>query len=465
MKKPVRALAAAAAALVVCAGLPAQAATPLVLTYSIREARAYAFKVSLSKQELQLIPPCDPSKDPYGCDTSKYEHAPNCPASVALGRTKPGPLPEPASSGIVVSGGSASGLGTEPNQSSPVRLNRMLALGRLGHSGSFPSAGGFSSDEYVDLSGRQTPAAHTQSEAFSNLPDYEERCYPTPVDASSYEHFLSRSGDGPHTYQLAECFGARCTPDVTHTFGGMAFAPGVSVQHALSLIDLREEAGKVVGSVQSELQGIDLVPGLAKIDLLSTYISIRSDGTGKGLAWSVATTLSGLTIAGQKVALPLGGTIPVQGTTIGLVTPYVLPSDGGHTIAIMAPGLAVMNDAQSIFFGGAELYGTFDREPAPAFNAFLPKVIPPLPPSIIPPQPFHIPPVVAPPAQPVAAPQFAIRMYDTGLIAVAAILAAGLAAMLLIFLRWSRRWAWGRKVCCVQPFAGIDWLYRAFIKT
>src|SRR5207248_3433619 len=112
MKRPVRAVAAVAAAFVLCAGLPAaRASTPLILTYSIREARAYAFKVSLSKQELQLIPPCDPKTDPYGCDTSKYVHTPNCPATIALGRTKPGPLPAPASNSIVVSGGATKGLG------------------------------------------------------------------------------------------------------------------------------------------------------------------------------------------------------------------------------------------------------------------------------------------------------------------------------------------------------------------
>src|ERR1044071_2344012 len=319
-KATVRALAGLAGAAIVALSPLAPSAragsTPGVLTYSIREARAYAFKVSLSKQELQLFPPCDPSKDPYGCDTSKYVHTPNCPATIALGRTKPGPLPEPASNSIVVSGGSSGGLGAEPNQSSPVRLNRLLALGRLGHSGEFPSAGGFASDQYVDLNGRQTPEAHTQSEAFSNLPDYEERCWPVPVNASSFQHFLSRSGDGPATYHLAECFGSQCT-----------FGAGVSVEHALSLVDLHEKDGTIVGSVQSELQGLNLIPGVAKIDLLATYISIHSDGTSKGLAWSVATTVAGLTVAGQKVALPLGGTIPVQGTTIGLVQPYVLPSD------------------------------------------------------------------------------------------------------------------------------------------
>jgi len=458
MKTPVRVLASLAAAFLLCAGLPAARAstTPLVLTYSIREARAYAFKVSLSKQELQLVPPCDPSKDPYGCDTSKYEHAPNCPANLALGRTKPGPEPAPPGTSVVVTGGASNHIGDEPNQSSPVRLNRLLALGRLGHSGVFPSAGGFASDQYVDLNGRRTPAAHTQSEAFSNLPDYEERCYPTPVNPSSWEHFLSRSGDGPATYHLAECFGSQCT-----------FGAGVSVEHALSLVDLHEKAGAVFGSVQSELQGLVLIPGVAKLDLLETYISVHSDGTTNGLKWSVATTVGGLTIAGQKVALPAGASIPIQGVTIGIVPSFVLPSDGGHAISIVAPGLAVMSDQQSVFFGGAELYGTFDREPPASFNPFPPSIVPPqmIIPSIAPPPVVPIPPTTVPVSQTAPAPEFAIRMYDTGQAAVAAILAAGAAAMLLIFVRWSHRWAWGRRVCAVQPFKGIDWLYRAFVKT
>jgi hypothetical protein len=56
-------------------------------------------------------------------------------------------------------------------------------------------------------------------------------------------------------------------------------------------------------------------------------------------------------------------------------------------------------------------------------------------------------------------------MYDTGQVAIAAILAAGFAALLLVLARWSRRWAWGRRLCRAQPLKGIDWLYRAFVKT
>jgi hypothetical protein len=455
-----RAVAAVGAAFLLFGGLPAASASPppLVLTYSIKEARAYAFKVSLSKQELQLIPPCDPSTDPYKCDTSQYEHKPNCPPQIALGRTKPGPIPEPASQSIVVTGGAGNHLGEEPNQSSPVRLNRLLSLGRLGHSGSFPSAGGFASDQYVDLNGRQTPEAHTQSEAFSNLPDYEERCNPVPQNASSsYQHFLSRSGDGPATYHLSECFGSQCT-----------MGAGISVEHALSVVDLHEKDGVVSATIESELQGLDLVPGTVGADLLSTYISVRSDGTPSGLKWSVATTLVGLNVAGQKVAPPsAGNTIPVGPLTIGIVPPFVLPTDNGHVLSIVAPGLSVMSDAQSVFLGGAELYGSFNREPNSAFNP-VPSGIVPLPPvqPVVLPSAIAPPPLVTPsiPAVPMEA-VFAIKMYDTGQVAIAAILAAGLAALLLVLARWSRRWAWGRRLCRAQPLKGIDWLYRAFVKT
>lgn len=458
MRHVSRAMAVLGATFLLCAGLPPTNASPspLVLSYSIREARAYAFKVSLSKQELQLIPPCDPSTDPYKCDTSQYEHKPNCPPQIALGPSKPGPVPEPASQSIVMSGGATDHLGTEPNQSSPVRLNRLLSLGRLGHSGAFPSAGGFASDQYVDLNGRRTPAAHTQSEAFSNLPDYEERCNPVPTSASSsYEHFLSRSGDGPATYHLSECFGSQCT-----------FGAGLSVEHALTLVDMYEKGGVVTATVQSELQGLELVPGVLGADLLSTYISVRSDGTPSGLKWSVATTLAGLKIAGQKVALPIGATIPVgSGLTVGIVPPFVQPTEGGHVLSIMAPGLSIMSDQQSIFLGGAELYGSFSREPPASFNPLLPGIVQ------LPPAPAIVLPSIAPPPQPItqqplpATPTFAIKMYDTGQAAIVAILAAGIAALLLVFARWSRRWAWGRRLSRAQPLKGIDWLYRAFVKT
>jgi len=452
-----RALASIASALVLCGvALPVNAsATPLVLTYSIREARAYAFKVSLSKQEIQLIPACNPSSDPYGCDRSKYEHAPNCPAQVALGRAKEGPEPEPAANTVVVSGGSKDHLGSEPNQSSPVRIDRLLSMGRLGHAGNFPSAGGLASDLFVDLQGRQTPAAHTQSEAFSNLPDYEERCYPTPFNANSFEHFLSRSGDGPSTYHLSECFGSQCT-----------LGAGISVEHALSIVDLHEKAGVVTALISSELQGLNLVPGALSVDALSTYISVRSDGTPAGMKWSVATTIAGVKIVGQKVALPLGTTVPLGQLTLGLVQPFVTTTDGGHDLSIFAPGLSVMSDQQSIFLGGAELYGLFDRQPVPSFLPIpLLHGLPPLPvrPILIPPSPQAPAIVQQPPSTPAAT--FAIRMYDTGQAAIALILISGGVAMLLVLMRWTRRWAWGRKLCSVQPLKGLDWLYRAFVKT
>ena len=261
MKNASRAIAAFAAAFLLCAGLPANASTsPLVLSYSIREARAYAFKVSLSKQELQssllaIRVPIHISATRVNTSTSRTVRRRSHSEGRNRGRFRSGESKHRRQRWLERS------LGEEPNQSSPVRLNRLLSLGRLGHSGAFPSAGGFASDQYVDLNGRRTPAAHTQSEAFSNLPDYEERCNPVPTSASSsYEHFLSRSGDGPATYHLSECFGSQCT-----------FGAGVSVEHARSVVDMYEKNGVVTATVQSGLQGLDLIPGTVGADVLSTY--------------------------------------------------------------------------------------------------------------------------------------------------------------------------------------------------
>jgi hypothetical protein len=454
--------AAFAAALFIAASslviLPARArASDTQITYSVSEVRAYGFKVSLSKQVLELVPPCDPSQDPYKCDNSQYEHKPNCPSTVALGRTKPGPVAEPPDQTIVSSGGAGDSVGDPPEQSSPVRLNRLLSIGRLSRSGEFTGAGGFASDQYVDLNGRQTPEAHAQSEAASNLPDYEERCYPVGVfNQNSYEHFLSRSFDQPHTYDLSECFGSQCT-----------LGAGISVERAISIVDVREEKGIVIATARSTLLGLELVPGTLRVDAMSSYLSARSDGTRDGLKWSVATTLSGVTLAGQKITLPLTQSIPVGDTTVALAQPYVKPADNGHLLRIMSPGLGIENANQAIFLGGVELSATFDR--APVGTLSLPPIpaLPPItPPAFVPGTDTRetTPGAVAPPVQQVPA-QYAIQIYDTGGGTLAAIFVAGIVGLFVLFGRWSQRWAWGRALHRMQPFKGIDWIYRAFVKT
>src|SRR3712207_7823933 len=50
---------------------------------SVKEARAYAVKVSLAKEVIEAVPKCKPEEDPYQC--AEYNHKPNCPKSAAIG--------------------------------------------------------------------------------------------------------------------------------------------------------------------------------------------------------------------------------------------------------------------------------------------------------------------------------------------------------------------------------------------
>jgi hypothetical protein len=347
-------------------------------------------------------------------------------------------------------------VGQAPEQSSPIRLNRLLSIGRLSRSGAYVGAGGLASDQYVDLSGRRTPAAHTQSEASSNLADYEERCYPIgDFNPNSYEHFLSRSGTSPRTYDLSECVGSQCT-----------FGAGVQVERAISVVDVREEGDAVIARARSTLLGLELIPGTLRIDALTSYLTVRSDGTSKGLRWSVATTLSGITLAGQKIALPLNQALPLGDTTIALAQPYVKPAENGHVLRIMAPGLGIENANESIFLAGTELSATFDRAPVGGLIVPPVPVLPPVssPPTFIPGQDINGTPGTVPPTAQVPA-QYAIQIYDTGGGTLATIFAAGIMGLFVLFGRWSQRWAWGRALHRMQPFKGIDWVYRAFVKT
>ena len=45
------------------------------------------------------------------------------------------------------------------------------------------------------------------------------------------------------------------------------------------------------------------------------------------------------------------------------------------------------------------------------------------------------------------------------------ILAIGVLGLLMVFLRWSQQFEWGRRMYEVQPVRGFQWLYRAFLKT
>ena len=186
------------------------AAAKQQLTYSVKEARAYAVKGSLSKEVIEAAPKCKPEEDKqYAC--TDHNHKPNCPKQVEIGENGKAPEPAPPKGVEPLTGRAGEGVGEgPPPQSSPVRLNRLLSLAKQSHLFGVREAGGLASSIYTDNSGRSEPEAHTVSEGYSSsVRDWEERCYwhDGSPNENSYEHFLSRSGKGPDTYHLSECVG------------------------------------------------------------------------------------------------------------------------------------------------------------------------------------------------------------------------------------------------------------------
>src|SRR5207247_1904572 len=84
----------------------------------------------------------------------------------------------------------------------------------------------------------------------------------------------------------------------------------------------------------------------------------------------------------------------------------------------------------------------------------------PTPQSVVPPQAQP-----QPPAVPVVATTPKIRQLTTGELIVPIIIALGGVMLFSLASRWIRRFRWGRRLYRYQPFRGLDWLYRAFLKT
>ncbi|MEA2447846.1 MAG: hypothetical protein QOK47_1483, partial [Actinomycetota bacterium] len=232
-----------------------------VLIYSIKEARAYAYKASLSKEVIEAASrACNPDTDPYECDESKYNQKPNCPETVEIGPEGKVPEPEPPENEAIKGGsGDTSGGEEQPPQSTPVRINKFLTLAKLGDLGAgVVEAGGLASELYVDLSGRSEPEAHTESEAFShNRAAWEERCRASDSEEPSednYEHFLSRSDERPGTYHLAECFNRACE------FGG-----GATAEHARTIVEMWQADGMAHGRLRASIDGLTLQDGAFKV--------------------------------------------------------------------------------------------------------------------------------------------------------------------------------------------------------
>jgi len=453
---------------------PAHAKTELY--YSVKEARAYAYKASLSKEAIEAAPDCNPDEDPYECDESKYNHKLNCPKALTMGAKGRAPKAKPAPESESVSGrgGDVYGPENSPPQSSPVRLNRFLSLAKISHIGGLLEAGGLASDTYIDLSGRNEPEAHTESEAFSNRPDYEERCYPEDaegnIDKANYEHFLSRSGERPDTYHLAECFERNCN-----------FGLGINAEHARSIVSLSERSGVVKGTLRSSVQGLNFGDGGLIIDSMVTFVTFSSDGTPGGLKWSVASTASGAKVGGQPVALPPGRTVAGPGFSVGVAEPYVDTSEDGGDLTVVAPGLHFGSDQQSAFFGGIEIYAgmgreapfTFStREPAESASATTTTVTGGTGGTTVPSSDTSLPAASGGTGDAVenddtttASDELVVTEIPTGTATLPLIFAFAGLCWFVVMSRWLQRYPWGRNLADHQPFKLIDWIYRAFVKT
>jgi hypothetical protein len=444
---------------------PVGAAEATILTFSVKEARAYAYRVSLSKEVIEAartLQPCEPEEDPYQCDDAAYEHTPNCPPAVALGPRKEGPMPEPLPGVEPKRGGSGDDVGPSapPRLASPITLNEQLSLGTLTNLAGVLEAGGLASDSYVDLSGRQEPAMHTESDAFSNRGRYEERCAP-PQNEEEYAHYLSRSSRAPETYHLAECREGECT------FGGIAF--GAESEEARTVVHLVERGGKLHGLVHASLHDAVWAGGDLRADLLDSTITFSTDGTPGGLEYSVATAAVGVRLDGEPIVLAPGQPVEVGDVQVGVAAPHVTAAKDGGGLDVVAPGLYFAVPNQTVLFGGAELHVTMGRDPVPPVTIVDPGGIDsgPIGPDVGLPSPSPSPspsPGTTTVAEP-PAPEYAVSRVETGGWVVPATLGAGLLVALLLLFRWVGRYAWGRRLQRARPFRSIDWLYRAFVKT
>ncbi len=478
------------AAAVVALGMsvaPGATAAADEVSFSIKEARTYAYKVSLIKEIVENAPKCNPDDDPkYKCDEGQYNHKPNCPEAIAIGPK--GKLPQPKlPEGITpIEGGAGDGTGGErPPASSPVRLNELIALGAASHFGPVGEAAGYASKAYVDLSGRDDPEQHTESDAFSsNKADYEERCWPTEAaeGGNDFSHLFSHSFDDVETYHYAECFRRGCQ------WGGVGNF-GADAERARSVTHLFEQGGRINIRMSAFIEDLSYGSGALTVEAIETFVSVSSDGTPAGLEWSVATTASGARLGGQPVALPPGEVVSGPGFSFGVAAPYVATENDGSQIRVEAPGLMIATTQQTIHFAGAETGAglgealayefevgggpaTGDDTSATTDDGFTTSAGPfDTGSATVGGTTFGGGVAVGPSTEvtdPVtAAPATEILIYEqaTGRGAVGGIIALGLLGWFFLLGRWLQRYPWGRKLNRLQPFRTFDWIYRAFVKS
>jgi hypothetical protein len=455
------------------------------ISFSIKEARTYAYKVSLIKEIIENAPKCNPDDDPkYKCDEGQYNHELNCPDDIAIGPRGKLPEAKPPEGVTPVEGGAGDGTGGDrPPTSSPVRLNELVSVGAASHFGPVKEAAGFASKAYVDLSGRDDPEQHTESEILStNKADYEERCWPEDAakDGNDYVHLLSHSFKDVETYHYAECFRQGCQ------WGGLGNF-GADAERARSITHLYEEAGRIHMVLSAKIEDLSYGSGALTVDAIETFVDVSSDGTASGLKWSVSSTASGAELGGQPIALPPGQVVSGPGFSFGMAAPYVGTEDDGSQIRVEAPGFMIATTEQTVHFAGAEsgaglgeeLDYRFQRNPGPDTSSSAGDGTDDFSSSAA---PFDSgaavlggttfgggvaigPSDTADPQAAAPATEMLIYEQATGRGAVAGIVALGVLGWFLLLGRWLQRFGWGKKLYRLQPFRTVDWLYRAFVKS
>ncbi len=470
-----------------------------VLTYSIKDARAFLWQISYPQRTFvtSFYAPCDAAEDLYDCDRAQYNHEPNCGEEVALGRTDEAPqTPKPDEiADLVPYDDGGTGEASAWPAGNPVKVIHGLAQGRLGSS---PEAGGMATMFHTDFDGRREPEAHAESDAYvSNRADYEERCQlvdaitEDPYEGPFNAHVLSRATRQPSVYGMA----AFTTMEAPTPPGGN--------KESVSIVKLWEADGRVHGLLSSTVRGATLAEGQITVDAVRSVISFSSDGTKQGLVAVARTTALGVTIAGTRLpALDAGTVLPLGSESfLGVIRPVVQVSPDGLHIVIRAPGMFLaantpldqipipedplnqdpfpqqlrgqitlggsLHSQEVVYLAGALIDAGVGRVP-PFSLPPLPKLPPfPPPPAIAP--PVFTPPVsgtvlVPPPTEPIALPYFQVREIAGGpwpLLTLSVLSALGLMA---IMGRWSMRFAPVRTLSHYPPFPAASWVYRAFLK-
>jgi hypothetical protein len=490
MGNAMRRLAALALIVLVVGALPASVpanAQSDDLNYSIKEARAYAQKASLDKNVIEAAPKCDPEEDPkYKCDEGQWNHKPNCPDKIEIGPKGKVRMPKPPPNVEPVRGGAGETVGGDqpPPQSSPIRYNRFVALGTLSRITGLKEARGFASKAYVDLSGRDEPEAHTESEAYGTQRKWEERCFPEDAakeDGTDYTHMFSRSDRPLSTFHMTVCHKRACFEEAP---GPGTF--GADAEKATAIVFLEEKNGAMIGHLSSIVEDLNYGGGSFTVESVMTFIEFRSDGTPQGLKWSVSSTAQGAKLGGQPITLPPGQMVGGPGFSVGMAAPYVKAQDDGTKLTIVAAGLTFGSDQQAVFVGGAEVYAGFGGGIG-GFN------LPPLDDfggggagsgfgggggdfdspvggigSVGGSGGFNL----AGPKESASAPAAAgepgevlVYRMATGRGALPLIVALAALMWFLLMSRWLQRFTWGRRLTRKQPLRTIDWIYRAFVKT